>query len=186
MTGVQTCALPIFNQMKINRSNEYRSGMVDISNDKSILNFDDVNNTLKNSKDSISFKGKIKDDEALKVYNELEGEISKWKKLNSGEYHTPEGLDALKQRIGAITARIPYQDANSVRIGNEIYNSIKNTISKQAPTYSKVMSDYSEASEQIREIEKALSLGNRATADTALRKLQSITRNNVSTNYGQR
>ena len=174
------------NQMKINRSNEYRSGMVDISNDKSVLNFDDVDNTLKNAKNSISFKGKIKDDEAFKVYNELEDEVSRWKKLNSDEYHTPEGLDALKQRIGAITARIPYQDANSVRIGNDIYNSIKETISKQAPTYSKVMSDYSEASEQIREIEKALSLGNKATADTALKKLQSITRNNVSTNYGQR
>ena len=38
----------------------------------------------------------------------------------------------------------------------------------------------------IKEIEKALSLGNKASADTAMRKLQSITRNNVSTNYGQR
>ena len=48
------------------------------------------------------------------------------------------------------------------------------------------MKDYAQSSEQIREIEKALSLNNKASADTALRKLQSLTRNNVNTNYGQR
>ena len=174
------------NQMKINKSNEYRSGMTDISKDKSVLDFNDIDQTLKNAKDSLSYKGKIKDDEAFKVFNELENEIAKWKKTNPAEYHTPEGLDALKQRIGAITNRIPYEELNSNRIGKDIYNSVKDTISKQAPTYSKVMSDYTEASEQIREIEKALSLGGKASADTALRKLQSLTRNNVSTNYGQR
>jgi len=174
------------NQMKINKSNEYRSGMTDISKDKSVLEFNDIDQALKNAKDSLSFKGKIKDDEAFKIYQELENEIAKWKKTNPAEYHTPEGLDALKQRIGAITNRIPYEELNSNRIGKDVYNSIKDTISKQAPTYSKVMSDYSEASEQIREIEKALSLGGKASADTALRKLQSLTRNNVSTNYGQR
>jgi hypothetical protein len=72
------------------------------------------------------------------------------------------------------------------RVGGNIYNAIKKTISDQAPTYDKVMSDYSEASDQLREIEKSLSLGNKATADTAMRKLLSITRNNVSTNYGGR
>jgi len=48
------------------------------------------------------------------------------------------------------------------------------------------MKDYHEASDTIKEIEKALNLGNKSSADTAMRKLQSITRNNVSTNYGQR
>ena len=48
------------------------------------------------------------------------------------------------------------------------------------------MSDYTEASETLKEIEKALSLNNRASADTAIRKLQSLTRNNVNTNYGNR
>jgi len=192
LTGQGSITEPLENarynlsQMKINRSNEYRSGMTDISKDKSILDFNDIDKAVSDAKDSISFKGKIKDDTAFKIHQELEDEISKWKKSDAATYHTPEGLDALKQRIGAITNRIPYEELNSNRIGNDIYSSIKNTISKQAPTYSKVMSDYSEASEQIREIEKALSLGAKSSADTALKKLQSITRNNVSTNYGQR
>jgi hypothetical protein len=48
------------------------------------------------------------------------------------------------------------------------------------------MKAYSEATDQIKEIEKALSLGKKASVDTAMRKLQSLMRNNVQTNYGQR
>jgi hypothetical protein len=48
------------------------------------------------------------------------------------------------------------------------------------------MKEYTQASEQIREVERALSLGNKASADTAMRKLQSLMRDNVQTNYGQR
>ena len=111
--------------------------------------------------------------------------MADWKAMGE-DYHTPEGLDALKQRVGAIVDRIPYEEKNSARIGNSVYNSIKSTISDQAPTYSKVMGDYSDASESIREIERALSLGDKASADTAMRKLYSLTRNNVNTNYGNR
>ena len=48
------------------------------------------------------------------------------------------------------------------------------------------MKAYQEASDQITEIERALSLGKKASADTSMRKLQSLMRNNVNTNYGQR
>ena len=48
------------------------------------------------------------------------------------------------------------------------------------------MKDYAEASDQITQIEKSLSLNNKASVDTAMRKLQSLTKNNVNTNYGQR
>ena len=48
------------------------------------------------------------------------------------------------------------------------------------------MKGYSESSDLIKEIERTLSLGDKASADTAMRKLQSLMRNNVNTNYGQR
>ncbi len=48
------------------------------------------------------------------------------------------------------------------------------------------MKDYTQASELLDEITRSLSLGNRASADTAMRKLQSVMRNNVNTNYGAR
>jgi hypothetical protein len=48
------------------------------------------------------------------------------------------------------------------------------------------MQAYSEATDLIREIEKTLSQGKNASVDTQMRKLQSVMRNNVNTNYGQR
>jgi len=48
------------------------------------------------------------------------------------------------------------------------------------------MKEYSEASELIKEIERSLSLGQKASAETATRKLQSLMRKNVNTNFGQR
>ena len=38
----------------------------------------------------------------------------------------------------------------------------------------------------VNQIQKSLSLNDKASVDTAMRKLQSLTRNNVQTNYGQR
>jgi hypothetical protein len=172
--------------MRQNRGNAYRSGMTDITNDKSILNFDAINKSLKDAKDSISFKGQTGAEVPTEVHEKLSKIVNDWQKLDPAEYHTPEGLDFLKQKIGDYTKTIGYEHTNANRIGSDIYNSIKNTISTQAPKYAEVMKDYHEASDTIKEIEKALSLGNKASADTAMRKLQSITRNNVSTNYGQR
>jgi hypothetical protein len=172
--------------MRQNRGNAYRSGMTDITNDKSILNFDDINKALKDAKDSISFKGQTGAEVPTEVHEKLSKIVNDWQKLDPAEYHTPEGLDFLKQNIGDYTKTIGYEHTNANRIASDIYNSIKQTVSKQAPKYAEVMKDYHEASDQIQEIEKALSLGNKASADTAMRKLQSITRNNVNTNYGQR
>jgi hypothetical protein len=172
--------------MRQNRSQSYKSGMVDVSNDKTRLNFDDIDKALADAKAEITYKGQIKNPEAYKHLQDIQNTIKQWKVLPSAEYHSAEGLDALKQQIGALNESIPYTQENALRVGNNIYNSVKGTIAKQAPTYSNVMSDYSEASESIKEIERALSLGNRASADTALRKLQSLTRNNVNTNYGNR
>lgn len=172
--------------MRQNRSAAYRSGMVDITNDKSILNFKDIDNALNKTKSDIQFKGKVKDENAQALHDRIAKEVSDWKAENPVDFHTPEGLDALKQRIGNIVDEVPFQQRNAVRVGKNIYDAVKKTISDQAPKYAEVMKDYSQASEQITEIERALSLGNRASADTAMRKLQSLNRNNVYTNYGNR
>ena len=48
------------------------------------------------------------------------------------------------------------------------------------------MKDYAEASDLIHEIKMTLSHNPKASVDTQMRKLQSLTRNNVNTNYGNR
>jgi hypothetical protein len=48
------------------------------------------------------------------------------------------------------------------------------------------MKNYSEGSDLINEIKRSLSLGEKSSADTGLRKLQSLMRNNANANYGYR
>ena len=175
--------------IKAAKNEQYRSGMADISQDKSILNFDDIDNALSNAYGRTQFEGQVIKKGAAKQVNEANSLINKWRNLDPAKYHTPEGMDALKQQVGDILEEIPFEQKNARGAVNEIYNSIKSTISDQAPVYSKVMSDYSEASDLIHEIESGLSLKTKAgkiNADAAMRKLQSVMRNNVQTNFGQR
>jgi len=168
------------------KNQQYRGGMVDISKDKSILNFDDIDLARINTEGIGTYKGKVVNERAANAMNEVKSAINEWKSADPAEFHTPEGMDKLKQKIGGILESIPYEQGTARTAVQNIYNSVKGTISKQAPTYAKVMQDYGEASDLIKEIEKSLSLGKKASADTAMRKLQSIMRNNVTSNYGQR
>lgn len=174
------------NNIREAKNQQYRGGMVDISNDKSLLNFDDIDLARLNTEGIGTYKGKVVNEKAANAMQEVKSAINEWKNSDPAEFHTPEGMDKLKQRIGGILESIPYEQGTARTAVQNMYNAVKNTISKQAPTYSKVMADYGEASDLIKEIEKSLSLGKKASADTAMRKLQSIMRNNVTSNYGQR
>jgi hypothetical protein len=111
--------------------------------------------------------------------------ISGWETLDPADFHTPEGLDKLKQKI--YKQAKGYQPNTPERIvADQIYNAVKQVIANQAPDYMRVMGDYEQASDLLRELEKSLSLSDKATVDTTLRKLQSILRNNANTNYGRR
>jgi hypothetical protein len=107
--------------------------------------------------------------------------------LKPTDYHTPEGLDALKQSIGDIRDSTQF-GTPARKAADTIYNTVKQQIQDQAPTYAGVMKDYSIASDTLKEIERGLSLpqGGKGTIDAAVRKLQSLLRNNVQTNYGNR
>ena len=168
------------------RQQAYRANMQNIKGDKSILDFTGIDKALSDAQSKVVFKGKIKNEAAAQKLAEVEAKVADWKSLNPADFHTPEGLDALKQSIGETLESIPFEFTQQRLVVGEVYNAVKNEINKQAPTYAKTMKAYSDASEQIKEIEKALSLGKKASVDTAMRKLQSLMRNNVNTNYGQR
>ena len=174
------------NVMRQNRNNAYRSGMVDISNDKSILSFDDIDKAIAKAKKEVVRGTIVKDEKAFEHLNKIEEKINEFRNAPPDLHHTPEGLDDLKQAIGNINQTLPFELKNTNRVASDVYNAVKDTITKQAPKYSEVMSDYAQSSDQLSQIERGLSLGQRASVDTALRKLQSLTRNNVNTNYGNR
>ena len=178
------------NNLKQNKSQQYRSGMVDLSQDKTILDLAPIDEAIANAKkDFAEYKGVTHNAEIAKVLDGVQAKVSNWKRLDPAEFHTPEGLDKLKQSIGQDLQKIPFNETDARKAVGQIYNSTKDTINSQAPAYAKIMKDYSEASDLINEIESGLSLKSRAgkvNADTAMRKLQSVMRNNVQTNFGQR
>lgn len=165
---------------------QYRAGMADITKDKTVLGFDGIDSAINRSLSQVKFKGQVKQRQAADKLQEVQTLIDNWKNLDPADYHTPEGLDALKQQVGDVLETIPFESSSARKAVGDVYNSIKNEISKQAPEYAKTMRQYTEASDQIREIEKTLSLGKKASQDTAMRKLMSLMRNNANTNYGER
>jgi len=173
------------NEIRADRAKAYNSGMVDIKSDATVLDMKPILAKVDEVRSRGIFKGKIKNESASKTWEEIDAAVKDWNTSSPADFHTPEGLDALKQRIGDIrdSQQIGTPSYNAAK---EVYNAVKEQIAAQAPTYSKVMRDYTDASELISQMEGALSLGNKAQADTALRKLQSLLRNNVQTNYGRR
>ena len=166
---------------------EYRSGMIDIKKDKTILGFDDIDKAIQNATKKVSFKGQVTNKTAAEKLQDVQDKVSNWKSLNSAEFHTPEGLDALKKQIGETLETIDFKkEKTAYGAVSDIYNSVKTSIQKQAPTYAKTMKAYTEASDQIKEIQKTLNLDRNASVDTQLRKLTSLMRDNVQTNFGQR
>lgn len=165
---------------------EYRSNMAAVQADKSVLSFNGIDKAVADAADLASFKGQVTNQRAASAIQQMADDVAEWKALDPVQFHTPEGLDALKRRLGGVLESLPYEEKTARLAAGKVYSAVKQEIAKQAPGYTKVMKDYSQASEQISEIERAFSLGGRASQDTAMRKLQSLSRNNVNTNYGNR
>ena len=186
MTDVLDMAKQNLANMNQAKQAQYRSGMVNIKGDKTVLDFKGIDQGLNTAQNKTVFKGKVINEYAANELQKVKSIVDDWKAQNPAEFHTPEGLDALKQRIGDVLESIPYEQKQARAAVGGVYDSVKSEITKQAPAYSKVMKEYSEASELIKEIERSLSLGQKASAETATRKLQSLMRKNVNTNFGQR
>jgi hypothetical protein len=165
---------------------KYRSGMVNIKNDKSILDFDNINDALIKANEMGKYRGQIVNPKVAEYIAQAEKTVQDWKALSPAEYHTPEGMDALKKSIGGILENIPFEQRTARNAVGDIYTAVKQSIAKQAPTYNNVMKNYSEGLDAASELKRTLSLKENNTADTALRKLQSVMRNDVNTNYGNR
>jgi hypothetical protein len=172
-------------KMRADRGAQYRSGMMDISADKTVLDFAPIDKAMQQVQSIGSYKGVQTNKNAAGIVDELSATINQWKQLNPAEYHTPEGLDALKRAVGDIRDATQF-GTPARRAADSVYNSVKSEITKQAPVYSKVMGQYASASDELSQIEKALSLGDKTSKDTAIRKLQSLMRNNAQSNYGNR
>lgn len=167
------------------RAAAYKAGKVNLSKDKAVIPFDDIDAAIGKASEVGSFQGVNINRPAGKTMDEISSIVTEWKALDPAVYHTPEGLDALKRSIGSVRDSAEYGTPARVA-ADRVYNAVKAEIEAQAPAYAKMMEDYARSSEKIKEVTKTFSLGEKATGDTAARKLQAATRDNANTSWRSR
>jgi hypothetical protein len=179
-------ALTGLSNMGRNLQNQYRSGMIDIKKDKTVLDFNGIDKSLNDAQNLGIYKGKVTDQGIIDEVGKVKAIVDDWKKQNPADFHTPEGMDQLKRMIGVELEKIPFEQKTLRKAVGGIYSSVRDEVKKQAPVYDSVMKNYSEGLDYASELKRTLSLGEKSTTDQALRKLQSVMRNDVNTNYGNR
>jgi len=159
--------------------------MLDIKGDTKVLDFAPIERVVADVEAIKKFKGQELSPATQSVRSAIRSTVEDWKALDPTEFHTAEGLDALKQKIGDIRDA---QEFNSParKVASDVFGAIRSQITKAAPEYAKVMKGYEEASDLIGELEKTLTGTSKTPIDTTLRKLQSVLRNNANTAYGRR
>lgn len=167
------------------RGAEYRAGMGGVNSDPAILDLAPIDAAVSKAGSVNNFKGIDLSESTGTVRQKIADKIEQWRGLDPQEYHTTAGFDALKKSIGDIRDSAPYGTPERI-IADQAYNAVKDSIVQQAPEYGKTMQDYAKASDQLADIQKTLSLGDKAATDISIRKLQSSMRDNVNTSYGRR
>lgn len=173
-------------ELRKERAAEYTKGMRGIASDSTVLDFKPIDDAFANANKVRTFKGISLNKSTQGIRQEIADTLHFWKQLDPKEYHTAAGFDALKQMIADIGERFPYGSAERRAVG-EVVSAIREQINKQAPEYANVMKAYERASNILDEFKNSLSLkGSKTNYDTALRKLQSVLRNNAFTNWTAR
>lgn len=173
------------NQIKKQVGLEYQANKAKLKTDRSQIGFDDIDTVL----DDIAQQGKFGDEviseSTVAIQKKISDIVNKWKNLDPKKYHTPEGIDALKRKIGDLYDST--QPGTQERlVVDKVYNGIGDTIRANAPTYDKMMSQYAQGKNLIREIQDTFSLKEKKSVDTQFRKLTSILRDGVNANFGER
>lgn len=185
LTDTVDMARDAVGKLRQERGTAYKSGMADVSKDKTVLDFQPIEDAVHDAAGVGSYKGVVVNRSAGETMDKIGSLVKEWKALDPAEYHTPEGLDALKRTVGDL--RDSTEHGTPARVAaDRVYNALKGEIAKQAPGYAQTMGAYADASDQLRDVTKTLSLGEKASNDTALGKLQSATRNNVQNRFGER
>jgi hypothetical protein len=182
MVGMADSAL---DQMGVAKSKAYNEGMTGVRGDPAVLDLKPIVNAYANSVEVGTFKGKTINRSAVRVQQEILEVLEDWAKSSPAEYHTPAGFDALKKTIGDIRESTQPRTPSRV-VADRVYNVVKQQIEAQAPEYAKTMKAYEDAQRLGKQLRKTFSRTANASDETAVGKLLSTARNNVTSNYTQR
>lgn len=103
----------------------------------------------------------------------------------------PLAIDQFKQDLYDVGSKVGGQyDRDAARIAGTAYSAVKDELVKHDPLYANTMRDYENAVREAQQLENTFSLsaarGKQPNIESAGRKLTSIFRNNVNTNFGTR
>lgn len=183
--GMVDMADSALGQMRKARADSYNAGMATIRTDPAVLDFKPIVDDFAKTIDIGTFKGKTVNRSAVGTQKEILDILTEWRALDPVEFHTPAGFDALKQTLRDVQQNTKPGTASHT-IASKVYNSVKAQIEKQAPSYAKTMKDYAEASDKLDQLKKTFARTANAADETAVNRLLSTARNNVTSNYSQR
>ena len=173
------------NQVRQKRATDYQSAMADMN--KAVETVDiaplrtklDELETARTLTDAADGNVWLPNDPRQKVL----GQIREMVDAADGLPPSIENIDKLKQAINTLYAPT---DPGVSQIVTEAYNLVKDQIAAQAPEYTKIMADYTRASDNIFNLEKEFRLGNTATDPQIFSRALSTTRDQVNTHFGGR
>lgn len=137
-----------------------------------------INQHLENYDITVGKDGKLDfSNSALDHSNALQ---KAYNTINTWTDNTAAGLDRLKKKLGQFADQVPSteQRGGMSNILNDLKNSTRQHLNEKVPGYKEMTSKYAQASDLHDEIKRALSLGDNASQDTAIRKLMSTTKEN--------
>jgi hypothetical protein len=169
-------AMANLEKLRQEKNATYASGMKNLEASDVKIGYNKIDYALNQAKKKA---GSI-DTKTSRVLKRVESMINQAKE--SG-FNSPVQMDELKRAINEVRMDQPAGSQRQTVVA-EIQNTIRDTINKAAPEYGKTMELYADASEKMKELKQVLSVGK--NPDTALRKLLSVMRDNVQTNYGKR
>jgi len=186
MNAIIDDAQVAIDQIKGRAMEKYQADKTLLAKDSTELSFFDIDKAVARSKKMYMSGDLVKRPNVKKYVDEAADAIEQWRGGDPAVNHTAVGFDDLKQRIMDIYESIPMENRTAQAAILAIKKEIQGTIGKQAPSYAAMMKDYASAMDELSEVRRSLSFGGKSMAETKLKKLQSVIRDNVNTGYGSR
>lgn len=184
-TAVVAQAEEAFRKMRDADYQNYLANTNQMRGDTTVLSAVDIANSINSSKDIFRDKqtGYVRDKSARDIWRTISDEYRTWAS-NPNIKGVSKDFDQFKQAIGSLYESNP--QGKSAAVLKQVYESIGDTIRAQNPKYHSAMEKSASAINELKSIRKELSLGDKQKTASALKKLQSVMRNNVNTGWGSR
>ena len=160
---------------------QYKEAMKNLPDEK--ISLKSIKNIVADEQSKNVLGKGVVDDTADALLTKISNKLDDFTYGTGDDLLSVKDVDAIKRAIGSID--VP-EGSNAERIKTLIYNAVKNEIKESAPIYESIMRDYGDIASKLYEIKKTFSLGGNVNRDTAVRKFQSLMRDGVETNYGNR